>query len=89
MTDFSDPQEQKDEGVCITALAIPGLYNIREDQIRTYPIIGGMSFTPRKYYRGPDQNIAYYWEGRVSHLENIREDQIRTKPIIGDGEDQF
>ena len=27
---------------------------------------------------GPDQNIAYYWGGRVSHLENIREDQIRT-----------
>ena len=31
---------------------------------------------------GPDQNIAYYWRGPVSHLKNIMEDQIRTQPVI-------
>jgi hypothetical protein len=40
MTD-SITESISDEAVYRTAPATPGLLNIREDQIRTYPIIGG------------------------------------------------
>ena len=74
-----------DKGVCRTIPAPPVQLNIREVQIRTQPIIRGTSFTLKKYQGGPDQDIAYYWGGNVSHLENIRSDQIRKQPIIGVG----
>ena len=52
---------KNDEAVSRKASAALGLLNIREYQIRTWPIIWWTGFTLRQYQGGPDQNIVYYW----------------------------